>query len=191
MPIDNHLINDSVAYTRQRLLNANKTICPHIFAVEDFLYQPLLDKFLQYLENYNDWKIVELPMIGRQILNWEFDTVVEEVHICMESITGEVNSLLSTNHDKFLGLNIWKDVNPYKIEPHTDNPVIGTSLQVYLNNCNANLSTKFSYGGEDIALPYNGNSGYIMNNDFRVTHWMNTPIPQGFNRYSLYAIWKS
>lgn len=191
MPIDNRLITDSVAYTREQLINANKTTCPHIFAVENFLYPPLLHKFLRYLDSYDNWKPVEFPLVGRQILNWEADTVVEEVHVCMESITKEVNGLLSTTHDKFLGLNIWKDVAPYRIEPHTDNPVIGTSLQIYLNNCDANLATNFLYDGEEIALPYNSNSGYVMNNDFRITHWMNTPIPAGFNRYSLYAIWKT
>jgi hypothetical protein len=191
MPIDQPLIDDSIAYSKEKTSAATKTACPHIYAVSDFIYQPLLDKFLKYLDSYENWKAADPPLLGRQLLNWEFDTVVEEVHICMESITGEVNTLLSTNHSKFLGLNIWKDVSPYKIEAHTDNPVIGTSLQIYLNNCNANLATNFSYEGENISLPYNSNSGYIMNNDFKVTHWMTTPLPENFNRYSLYAIWKS
>lgn len=191
MPIDNQLINDSIVHAKQQLINANSTPCPYIFTVENLLYQPLLNKFLHYLESYDNWKKVDLPLVGRQILNWEFDTVVEEVHACMEAITSEVNNLLSTKHDKFLGLNIWKDVYPYKIKPHTDNPVIGTSMQIYVNNCNANLATNFSYNGEDIALPYNTNSGYVMNNDFRIKHWMDTPVPKDFNRYSLYAIWKS
>ena len=191
MPIDHKLIDDSIAYSKEQLLLAKSTPCPYIFIVDNFLYQPLLDKFLDFLKNYENWRLVEPPLKGRKILNWEFDTVVEEVHTCMREITTEVNQLLSTNHTNFLGLNIWKDVYPYKINPHTDNPIIGTSLQIYLNNCNANLATNFSYDGQNIALPYNSNSGYIMNNDFKVTHWMTTPIPENFDRYSLYGIWKS
>jgi hypothetical protein len=189
MPLDFNLIEKSIDYSRKQLNQSVKTNCPYICQLNDFIYQPLLEKFLNYLHNYQNWQDSTPHINGRKILNWEFDTVVEEIHICMESLTIDINQLLSTNHEKFLGLNIWKDVNPFSIPRHTDNPVIGTSLQIYLNSCESNLGTKFSYNDEDINLPYTSNSGYITNNDFRVEHWMNTPIPLNYQRYSLYAIW--
>lgn len=188
MPIDNDLIQKNIEHSKVSLSKAATSGCPCIHLLDDFLHPDMLDKLLDFLRNYDNWSETDLP--GRKILNWEFDTVVEEVHTSMESITQEVNQLMGKDHSKFMGLNIWQDTIPFTIPPHSDNPVIGTSIQIYLNDCNADLSTKFEYDQQILSPRYVKNFGYIMDNDHKIKHWMTTPLPNDFMRYSLYGIWK-
>lgn len=189
MPLDFKLIENNIDHSKSQLIKKTSTGCPYLYLLNDFFDRTMLDKILNYLKAYDKWGPSEPYYEGRQILNWEFDTVVEEIHISMESLTSEVNTLFNTNHSKFLGLNIWKDEYPFIIPKHTDNPIIGTSIQIYLNDCEENLATKFFYENETLNIPYISNSGYAMNNDFRIFHSMDSKIPLGFERYSLYAIW--
>lgn len=188
MPIDNDLIEQNIAHNKNSLQGNQPSGCPYIYLLDNFLHPDMLTKLLEFIRGYNNW--ADTVFKGRQVLNWEFDTVVEEVHTSMEAITQEVNQLIGKDHSKFVGLNVWKDVVPFVIDPHTDNPIIGTSIQIYLNDCDADLSTKFEYDGQTLSPKYASNSGYIMDNDFKVRHWMTAPLPQDFVRYSLYGIWK-
>lgn len=188
MPLDFRLIDESTSYSLERVREAKPSVCPYIYTLRNFLSQPLLTKLLNHLIEYNAWDEIHRHP-GRKEIIWEADTVVEEVFMVMSSLTPAVNDLLLTNHNKFLGINLWKDSNPFTVPRHTDNPIIGTSIQIYLNSCDVDLTTKFLYGDTVINLDYISNSGYMMNNDFRAEHWMYESIPMDFKRYSLYATW--
>jgi hypothetical protein len=57
-------------------------------------------------------------------------------------------------------------------------------MQIYLSNGPKELGTWF----EDIEIPFVQNTGYIMTNRNKLKHGMKVPVPSGFTRYSLYAL---
>lgn len=193
MPIDQNLIELASAYSIDKLQHKTDTSCPYLCLLEDFLYPPLLEKLYNEITNNQNlpWQIIEYQKHRpRTSLSWLSDSVVEETHIVMESLTEEINRI--TGHNlKFNGISLWKDIESYTLEPHSDRDVIRAAIQIYLNEIDVDLSTKFCYNNKIISPVYRTNHGYFMDNEGAVQHWMATPVPKGFTRYSLYAIWKS
>lgn len=189
MPLDYPLIEDSKIYSQIRLNNAVETISPDLLFVTDFIYPPLLTKLLGYISNDSlDWQAeIYQESKNRAKLNWTPDTVLEETHIVLDSLTDQLNQTYN-KQTRFLGLSIWKDQQGYTIRPHVDQPLISISLQVYLSESSEELDTRFLYDGKVIGPGYNKNSGYIQNN-VGITHFMVNPVPAEHVRYSLYAIW--
>lgn len=189
MPLDHLLIEDSKIYSQVRLNNTVATASPDLQFVSDFIYPPLLDKLVNFINNDQlDWQDeIYQESKNRSKLNWIPDSVLEETHIVLDSLTDQLNKTYN-KQTKFLGLSVWKDQQGYTIRPHTDQPLISISLQIYLSELANDLSTHFLYNGKVLGPEYVKNSGYIQNN-VGITHFMVNPVPAGHVRYSLYAIW--
>lgn len=103
----------------------------------------------------------------------------------LDHIWGNLNELdFSRFGFKFKRVIIWKDFNGYTIADHSDGDHITGSMQIYLNDAPENLGTCFS----DTCLPFIKNTGYIMDNKHKLSHYMLNPVPVGVERLSLYAL---
>lgn len=189
MALDYSLIEDGKIYSQIRLNNLIETASSDLSFVSEFIYPPLLDKLLEYINNDSLYWMPELyqESKNRAKLNWIPDSVLEETHIVLDSLTDQLNSIYS-KQTKFLGLSVWKDQQGYTIRPHADRSLISISLQVYLSESTDDLSTHFLCNGKVISPGYVKNSGYIQNN-VGMIHFMNNPVPADHIRYSLYAVW--
>jgi hypothetical protein len=190
MPLDFTLIENSTAYSLDKLSNKTSTISPDLFLLDSFLYPPLLTKLNDYILNTElEWHVDPYREIkNRTKINWVFDSVIEEVHIVMKNLTTVLNQQFNRS-DKFLGITIWKDQEGYTIDRHKDRVLIDLAIQIYLFGGTEDLGTKFEYDNTIISADYKENSGYLQDNQTGVVHYLDTPVPKDHIRYSLYAIW--
>jgi len=84
---------------------------------------------------------------------------------------------------------IWWDHEGYVLPMHTDNPSLKKTIQIYLSEEEyPELGT--SIGGRDgelvFTLPFKGNTGYYFPNASDIQHGLQTPIPAGIERFSIY-----
>jgi hypothetical protein len=193
MPLDFTLIEKATNYSIDQFDKKTSTDCPYIFILHEFLDPELLEKLYKFALFNNNWSIQEdYKKIGyrdsRFKLNWASDTVIEETHIVLENLTQVLNQFYNKNN-KFLGINLWKDVTGFSLSKHVDNPDIDLAMQIYLNNGSDDLGTTFTYQDTIVKTPYIENHGYIMDNLGKVLHYFDSTIPVDYTRYSLYAIW--
>jgi hypothetical protein len=190
MPLDQELISKSTIKSMDSLDKIVSTECPHLFFIEDFLDHSLLKKLINFISTADvGWvKEIDQEYLNRLKLKWVFDSVVEEVHIVLDNLTEKLNQKFNKTN-KFIGLTVWKDQEGYTINPHKDNDLIDIAIQLYLTEGNIDLSTKFEYNGKILHPNYKINSGYLFDNSVGVRHYMTTPVPQNYTRFSLYAIW--
>lgn len=191
MPLDFDLITNSTNHSLVQLSNIIKTDCPHLYLLENFLNPALLDKLIEFVNDDSNVKwntVLYQEKTVRRSISWIPDTVIEEVHTVMENLTGAMENLFRKN-TRFIGISIWKDIHPYSISMHIDNNTVSTAIQIYLTSGPANMNTVFKYNNTEIGAVYQKNSGYIMDNTYKVSHGMLTPVPENHSRYSLYAIW--
>lgn len=192
--LDFELIDLSCNHTATQFDRKVYTGIPGLYTVENFLPARLLEKLKEFIQTENNWlhETVESGDVlypNRMKLNWIPDTVIEETHIVLEKLTDILNVEFKRNNE-FLGLSIWKDLTGYNIGKHTDNPVIDLAIQIYLNADSVlNLGTLFEHNEQKFCVKYDMNTGYIMDNTKKITHSMQTKIPDNHVRYSLYAIW--
>jgi len=191
MPLDFELIDKSIAHSKKQIELKDTTDSVDLFFVEDFLHPELLQKLVGTITSEPlEWKKVQYQEYQNRLeVTWLPDSVIEETHIVLESLTESIGNIWNGPR-KFLGISIWQDQSPYSIRPHSDQSLIGYSLQVYLNTNDKNLSTQFQINDNIVGPKYQTNCGYLMNNDSKILHWMLQDIPKNFTRYSLYAIWK-
>jgi hypothetical protein len=128
----------------------------------------------------------------RYKLAWDPESVIEETYEICQALTPVLAEIYSEALKKFDGIIIWRDHPGYDIEWHTDNPVISTSLHVYISGSERNPGTEFKTRDTSLVLPFKINTGYICRRTspgpvHRVAH----PVPDGEVRYSLFAIWKN
>ena len=190
MPLDFTLIDDSTAYSLDKLSNKTSTISPSLFLLDSFLYPPMLTKLNDYILNTElDWHIEPYQATKNRLkINWVADSVIEEVHIVMENLTATLNQQFNRTN-RFLGITIWKDQVGYTIERHKDRALIDLAIQIYLTGGTDDLGTKFEYNDKVLAAKYKANSGYLQDNQTGIVHYLDTPVPKNHIRYSLYVIW--
>jgi len=190
--IDHNLIKAGTKHSKHVLDITHATDCKDLYFFQNFLYPPLLNKLIEFVSSEElEWAVVRYLGIwprGRREVTWLPDSVIEETHTVIENITNTINNKLNIKQE-FNGISIWKDWGSYKNERHSDHEVITTILQVYLNSTEKNLATQFECNKEIICPEYVANSGYLMNNESKIKHWMTQQIPKNFNRYSLVATW--
>ena len=190
--IDHNLIKAGTKHSNYVLDITLPGDCKDLYFFQNFLYPPLLNKLIEFVSSEElEWAVVRYLGIwprGRREVTWLPDSVIEETHTVIENITNTINNKLNIKQE-FNGISIWKDWGSYKSGRHSDQELIKTSLQVYLNSTEKNLATQFECNGEIICPKYVANAGYLLNNQSKVKHWMKQPIPKNFNRYSLFATW--
>lgn len=193
MSLDFKLIEKSISYSINNL-ETSKIICPGLLHVTNFLNSDLLLKLQTFIYDDNlTWGFQEHHdrpgyNYNRKKINWIPDSVIEETHIVLDSLTDYLNKRFDKKN-KFLGLSIWKDVYSFSVPMHTDNPVIDLSIQVYLNSNNKNLGTKFHLPQTILQIPYKVNCGYLMDNNYKIMHSYDGFLDTNYYRYSLYALW--
>ena len=190
--IDQDLIKSGSMHLKSMLASLS-TDHNGLILIEDVFTDQIIEKLLKFCIAADDWEpqltadnktVVE----NREKISWRYDCIVEETHTILENATPEISRLIKRDNLVFGGVNLWKDTEGYAIERHTDNPVIQTSLQVYIQNL-PTLSTIFEYDGNLVHTNPNTNSGYISDNLIGIPHWLPNAVPAEFNRYSLHAIW--
>lgn len=192
--INQSLIENSIQHSQLSIQNS-ELINDNFRLVTNFLHSSLLDKLKDFINSVDDsaWHTVLLQeKRPRRSINWIPDSVIEELHIISEQLTADLNHTFNTANTSFQGLQLWHDQGGYKLDPHVDNPIINTSIQIYLFDTSNEYGTSFLLGKDVLDVPFNHNCGYILNkthNDNRITHWTTTPLPAGINRYSLYLTW--
>lgn len=179
--------------------------------LKDFFTEETYKKINQALEllvlDESNWEPIDAnPPQNRKRLKLQnsnffrnLNSKIREEKILLNSI----NEKLNENYEN-CGFTIWWDGEGYYIPHHVDNDAIVTSIQIYLGdyyNVNLSLGTSFSYvdlcsniepkniltNPQTIfTLPYYPNSGYLYKNSNKLLHGLNTEVPKGFNRFSMY-----
>jgi hypothetical protein len=191
MPLNFDLIKQATAYSLERLNYRIPTPSSKLHFLESFIDPELSNKLLSFIQTddilWSPEKDQNYQTRGK--LNWVFDSVIEEAHIVLENLTDKINELYQ-REVYFQGISVWRDIYPYTIETHRDNPEINIAVQIYLSGNGSELGTKFNYDNQVIQTPYTKDSGYIQDNtDDRTNHYFDSTIPPDHTRYSLYAIW--
>jgi hypothetical protein len=190
--IDNQLIDSISQQTLQSIEQRRPTVFDGLYTVNNFLPESAVVKLKNYLPTSNEslWSpVAGQEKVNRLKLTWETDTIVEEIHEACNRLTPAVGKLASLPLN-FIGLQIWKDWDGYRITPHRDNSIIDVSLQIYLFDNDSKLGTTFSEGDCTIDIPYIHNSGYMLvANNNNPTHRTTQDTPIGVTRYSLYLVW--
>ena len=190
--IDQDLIKSGSMHLKSMLASLT-TDHNGLILIEDVFTDQIIEKLLKFCIAADDWEPQlaadnKTVVANREKISWRYDCIVEETHTILENATPEISRLIKRDNLVFGGVNLWKDTEGYTIKPHTDNPVIQTSLQVYIQNL-PTLSTIFEYDGNLVHTNPNTNSGYISDNLIGIPHWLPNSVPAEFNRYSLHAIW--
>lgn len=192
MSLDFNLVDRSTQHALDSL-KSSETVCPGLLCISNLLDSDLLVKLQNYIFDESlIWGSQEHHVgagyhYDRKKINWVPDSVIEETHMVLEGLTDYINQCF-TRQNKFLGLSIWKDEYSYQVPLHTDNPVIDISMQIYLNDNNMDLGTRFQLDTV-FTIPYKTNHGYLMDNRQNIQHFYDGQSPKDYHRYSLYAIW--
>ena len=165
--------------------------------IKNVFSQEVLHKVNDYILNDSDkpWALettehgVEMK-VPRSKITWHGETVVEELHCAMESITPEVQEILEKDI-KFLGNALWQDYENYKIDWHSDNPILLATMQIYLAGSTENPGTEFKISkGNFHTCDFIPNTGYFLNQtQNRLEHHTTGKVPANVSRYSLFGMW--
>lgn len=199
--IDQDLIDRNSRSLDLALANAKK-INDVLHLINDAFESELFTKFNHYIENNKDsdlW-IPETDTYGKPMatvprykLSWQAESVIEELHEICQSQTMNIQKMFAKKIGDFRGIVIWRDHEGYSLDWHTDNPVIGTSLQVYMSGSADNPGTEFANKDSTCLVPFAVNSGYVVDqsSNNRPRHRVSGVVPPGSIRYSLFAMWNS
>ena len=167
--------------------------------VQNIFSQNVLNKVHDYILNDSDkvWALEttssgEEMHIPRNKIIWHSDTIIEELHMAMESITPQVQEVLD-NPVNFVGIILWQDYENYKIDWHTDNPILMATMQIYLAGSKKNPGTEFELNeGEYHNCEFVPNTGYFLNQtERRLRHHTTGSVPPNVSRYSLFGMWQN
>jgi len=165
------------------------------------------DECCKKLENFisnlteNQWSPESTPnknmnkYRNRHRINWQSDSIIEELSMSYNAVTPLINKIFNHTKEKvFIGLNIWKDTEGFQTGLHRDNDIIAVAMQIYQGkNVPKNCGTRFEIENEMLHLPYEHNSGYVLEQaddiQQRLVHGTSRPTPKDCTRLSVYAVW--
>jgi hypothetical protein len=163
----------------QFALNNAVLIKPDLYQVTDIFQPNELSYILQELDHVTEWEKVRLQeSMPRDSVRWIDDKLLDQVWCMLNELDYSRFGL------RFTHVTLWRDRHPYCIGTHVDNDQVQAAMQIYLNSGPIELGTWF----EDIEIPFVPNTGYIMDNRNKLPHGMKSPVPVGFVRYSMYAL---
>ena len=172
-------------------LDKRQPMSSQLYKMHNVLPDDTIKKLKEYIENENaHWESYQ-PL--RHKISWQADTVIEELHTAFENVTDKIQHIFeSKQYQNFLGITVWKDFPEFEMNWHTDNSILSTALQLYLfDTCPPQCGTTFIIDNEHVDLPFLNNTGYILNQNLeqKIIHKPSCNVPDGINRYSLYASW--
>lgn len=191
--IDQNLIDKTLTNLVESLNNKQPTVLAGLYQLTSVLGQDIIDKLAVYLQSVNvdKWALVDgQETQQRKKISWDSDTVIEELHEVFNSVTPIINAQFPEVFVNFWGVSIWKDVEGYNFDWHTDNPDIDIAAQIYLYTT-PGMGTVFGSETDYVLIPSYSNSGYLAvhSGENKIPHRTESTIPAGVTRYSLYAVW--
>lgn len=191
MTIDTNLVNLSTVHSQHCLQKRSATPSTDLWFLQNFIYPELLQKLVGYVTtstNLNWHPLKGQEKKNRAEVNWEPESVIEEVHMVYDNLTLDLSLLFGRNL-KFNGIAVWKDGPGYMFSCHQDADCINVAIQIYLVDGPRELHTKFYFQDQILESTYQKNYGYCMDNINKLPHGIETPVPENHVRYSLYASW--
>lgn len=195
--IDSELI-EQCANSIKLSLEKRNSVNHSLSTIQKVLPENALLKLQKYIENSNVfWQTVDEGTYSqpntRRKVTWDADTIVEELHVAFEKVTNSINKFFPSNQQQnFIGISLWKDTGGYKMDWHTDNPILSCAIQLYLfDTCPTQCGTTFIVDDNQVEIPFVSNSGYVAfhNVDEKLMHKASCIVPENVVRYSLYASW--
>ena len=191
--IDNDLIKNSIEHAKSSISEQTFLIPGILGTVKNVLHPDLIAKLNHFLKFSTCNWLPELQQerLPRVKINWEPESVIEELHETMMAVTPMVNALFPSDSPlHFWGISLWKDTEGYYVYEHKDNTDLHSVIHVYLDSKGPCPGTVFQHAGSLIDINHVPNTGYIYcNGRERLTHNIAYPVPDGTVRYSLYAQW--
>jgi hypothetical protein len=190
--IDQEQINRSIKSMELAITSCLSTPSNKLFQINSAIDNDMIHKLKTYLTTVDSskWQYFQNNNL-RKVINWDADTVIEELHDVFNGITALISQQFSTGSINFLGSQLWKDTNNYHMSYHIDNPVIDIALQLYLFDAPKECGTVFKINNQEYLVPFEHNTGYVYKNQVSegIPHKVEVNITPDANRYSLYAIW--
>ncbi len=190
--IDQEQINKSIKSMELAMVNCLPTPSDKLFRIASVIDNVMLDKLKKYLATIDSakWQDFQIGNL-RKVINWDTDTVIEELHNVFDGVTELIGLQFSTGPVNFLGLQLWKDKNNYHMGYHIDDPIIDIALQLYLFDAPADCGTIFKIDEQEYLIPFEHNTGYVYKHQASagIPHTVKVTIPPDSDRYSLYAVW--
>jgi hypothetical protein len=147
------------------------------------------------MKDSNNWeKLTGQEISNRKVLKKEASEFINNISRKLNNskLIPYINKIMDENYTS-CSFKVWWDMCDYFIGWHCDNSQIDASMQIYITDVIHNhLGTSFAYidnnGGNIpiLTLPYVKNSGYLFKNTNQIRHGMTMPVPDGFDRISLY-----
>ncbi len=85
------------------------------------------------------------------------------------------------------GLFLWRDSKGFKSHWHPDDFTHLPTAQIYVDG-DKDLGTSFIVNDEEITIPFEPNTGYLMDNKYQIVHGMLNPVREKI-RQSIYLIY--
>lgn len=195
MALDYQLINDNIDSVTKSL-RSSMFLDPRLLKIKSPLTSEMMTKLTQYLKDmYHSPLWVpetvqydeKIDYVQRFKIMWDAETVFEELYEVCQSITPVVNEIHPNSQSSFQGIMLWRDHPGYYINWHTDNSIIGVSMQIYIAGPDICPGTEFQTINGIESIPFVANSGYITQN--KITHRVTEKLSGSEVRYSLFAIW--
>ena len=195
--IDQAFITDNISSATESF-SCKKKITNQLYTLENFLTQQALVKLYAYilntpnkpwdLETDSDYEKMQVP---RRKIAWHAESVIEELHDVMSSLTPIVNDIIKKSCD-FHGLVLWEDREGYVIDWHSDNPILTATCQIYLAGPPDNPGTEFQIDNNKTHIcKFAPNTGYFIDQSvIRPLHRSTGQVPPSNLRYSLFGMWK-
>lgn len=191
--LDYNLIDNNTICIKNSLNNLTK-ISNNFYKLKDVFDQAATEKLKSYLDTVKkrDWRKEQgQEQKNRASITFKADTALEEFHIALENSTSIIQKMYPELNLKFDGMMVWRDGAGYNIAPHTDNPKIAVSLQIYLyDTAPPHCGTRFYLDDKQVDVEYQHNTGYLIEQvSNKLMHSSMCKTPKGVTRYSLYAVW--
>lgn len=185
--IDFNLIDANNKQLSASILNRVDIGLPWAYKIENVFTNALLEKIKIKFNSNTQWEKVNLQNDkNRNLIKWEPDSVIEEVHNIFESCQDIVSDVFKRKV-VFKSVNFWKDLPGYTISPHIDNQQISIAIQVYIGESTALAGTELYLDNKQFTkLPWINNTGYILNNTPVSVHGMTIPSSQRTSVYGIY-----
>lgn len=154
--------------------------------VNDTQWQELQDKILglpdsEYTQRHE-------PMRNRlEILNPSDPFYLSLVKIISDTLlaVGDVTKTNGLRNPP--GLFLWRDFQGYQSAWHPDDFTCMPTAQIYVDG-DRSQGTTFMINDKEIFIPFEPNTGYLMDNRYQIIHGMLTPV-QHKVRQSIYLIY--
>jgi len=163
---------------------------------DDDSFNELQSEIMHLMKDPENWKKVPgQESFPRKLLKFNSSKLIDDLNRNLKDskFLSYINKIMDENYTS-CSIMVWWDTFDYFIGWHSDNDKIDASMQIYVTDVNHDhLGTSFAYVNNKkpynttfLTLPYIQNSGYLFKNTNTIRHGMTMPVPDGFDRVSLY-----